>query len=49
MVNKYSVTQFAALKGCTRQNIIKKIKKGTLGQKVERIGHIYVIFVDKKA
>lgn len=46
---KYSVTQYAQLRGCTRQNIIKKIKKGTLGQKVERIGHIYVIFVDKKA
>lgn len=46
---KYSVTQYAALRGCTRQNIIKHIKKGTLGQKVEKIGHIYVIFVDKKA
>ena len=46
---KYSVTQYAALKGCTRQNVIKKIKKGTLGQKYEKIGHIYVIFVDKKA
>lgn len=46
---KYSVTQYAAIRGCTRQNIVKHIKKGTLGQKAKKIGHTYVIFVDKKA
>jgi len=46
---KYSVTQYASLKECTRTNIIKKIQRGTLGQKVEKIGKTYVIFVDKKA
>lgn len=45
----YSVTQYAKLMACTRTNIIKKIQRGTLGQKVEKIGKTYVIFVDKKA
>jgi predicted DNA-binding protein YlxM (UPF0122 family) len=44
-----SVTEYAAQNNITRQAVIKRIKTGKFGKKAKKIGHTYVIFVDKKA
>mgnify|MGYP001568263801 CR=1 len=40
-----SVSQFAEMRGCSRQNVLKKIKRGTL--KAKRVGHAWIIKLSK--
>jgi RNA-binding protein YhbY len=44
-MKKLSVTQYAEMHNCTRQNVLKKIKKPTLKHDFEMIGNTYVIYV----
>ena len=40
-----SVSQFAEKQKCTRQNVLKKIKRGTL--KAKRVGNQWIIKLKK--